>query len=43
LSVPVDVMARISDTTGTLLAGSYMDKNCRVGLILGKLHGLCWK
>ncbi|KAL3882227.1 hypothetical protein ACJMK2_028591 [Sinanodonta woodiana] len=35
LPVPVDVVARISDTTGTLLAGNYLDKNCRIGLILG--------
>ena len=36
LPVPVEVVARISDTTGTLLAGNLADKNCRIGLILGK-------
>jgi hypothetical protein len=37
LSVAVNVMARISDTTGTLMAGSYLDKKCAIGLILGIL------
>ncbi|KAL4232598.1 hypothetical protein ACF0H5_007288 [Mactra antiquata] len=35
LPIPIDVVARISDTTGTLLAGNLVDKNCRIGLILG--------
>jgi len=34
----VNVMARISDTTGTLMAGSYLDKKCAIGLILGILY-----
>lgn len=33
-------MARISDTTGTLMAGSYYDKKCAIGLILGELPPL---
>ncbi|KAK3098225.1 hypothetical protein FSP39_017388, partial [Pinctada imbricata] len=40
LSVTVDVMARISDTTGTLMAGNYMDPNCRIGLILGENYSI---
>ncbi|XP_060577895.1 hexokinase type 2-like [Ruditapes philippinarum] len=35
LPVPVDVLARISDTTGTLLAGNLVDDKCRIGLIIG--------
>lgn len=35
LPVPLDIVGRISDTTGTLLAGNYLDHNCRIGLILG--------
>lgn len=42
LSVPVDIIARISDTTGTLMAGNYMDKNCRIGLILGSGSNACF-
>ena len=33
--MPLDIIGRISDTTGTLLAGNYADHNCRIGLILG--------
>jgi len=33
----VDVVAVLNDTTGTLLAGSYLDKHCGVGLIMGIL------
>ncbi|XP_060079670.1 hexokinase-1-like [Ylistrum balloti] len=42
LSVPVDVVARISDTTGTLMAGSYLDKSCRIGLIIGSGSNACF-
>ncbi|XP_052242802.1 hexokinase type 2-like isoform X3 [Dreissena polymorpha] len=35
LPAGVEVVARISDTTGTLLAGNLLDKNCKIGLILG--------
>lgn len=42
LSVPVDVMARISDTTGTLMAGNYLDRNCRIGLIIGSGSNACF-
>ena len=31
----MDVVAVLNDTTGTLLAGSYLDKHCGIGLILG--------
>ena len=31
----VEVMAVLNDTTGTLLAGSYLDKECAIGLIMG--------
>jgi len=33
----VDVVAVLNDTTGTLMAGSYLDKNCFIGLIMGKI------
>ncbi|XP_052810741.1 hexokinase type 2-like [Mya arenaria] len=33
--VRVNVVARISDTTGTLLAGNLLDHECKIGLILG--------
>ena len=36
MPVKLDVMARISDTTGALMAGNYADKKCRIGVILGK-------
>ncbi|KAH3726175.1 hexokinase type 2-like [Dreissena polymorpha] len=35
LPAGVEVVARISDSTGTLLAGNLLDKNCKIGLILG--------
>lgn len=35
MPVKLDVMARISDTTGALMAGNYADKKCRIGVILG--------
>ncbi len=31
----VDVVAVLNDTTGTLLAGSYLDHQCYIGLIMG--------
>ena len=31
----MDVVAVLNDTTGTLLAGSYLDKHCGIGLIMG--------
>ncbi|CAG5136120.1 unnamed protein product [Candidula unifasciata] len=33
--LPVDVVVVMSDTVSTLMAGNYLDKKCRVGLILG--------
>jgi len=33
--IHVDVVAVLNDTTGTLLAGSYLDKHCGIGLIMG--------
>lgn len=35
LPVPIDLVARISDTTGTLLAGNLADDKCRISLIIG--------
>jgi len=35
--IQVDVVAVLNDTTGTLLAGSYLDKHCGIGLIMGIL------
>ena len=31
----MEVVAVLNDTTGTLLAGSYLDKQCYIGLIMG--------
>ncbi|XP_021370871.1 hexokinase-2-like [Mizuhopecten yessoensis] len=42
LCIPVDVVARISDTTGTLMAGNYLDRNCRIGLIIGSGSNACF-
>ena len=36
----VDVVAVLNDTTGTLLAGSYLDKKCFIGLIMGETNAL---
>ncbi|ESO92176.1 hypothetical protein LOTGIDRAFT_233221 [Lottia gigantea] len=33
--LPVDIVAVMSDTTSTLMAGNYLDKKCRIGVILG--------
>ncbi|GFS05393.1 phosphotransferase [Elysia marginata] len=33
--LPVDIVAVMSDTVSTLMAGNYLDKDCRIGLILG--------
>lgn len=37
-NLPVDIVVVMSDTVSTLMAGNYLDKKCRVGLILGKTH-----
>lgn len=42
MPVELDVMARISDTTGALMAGNYVDKNCRIGVILGTGSNACF-
>lgn len=34
-NLPVNVVAVMSDTVSTLMAGNYYDKNCRIGMILG--------
>ncbi|KAK6169749.1 hypothetical protein SNE40_020738 [Patella caerulea] len=34
-NLPVDIVAVMSDTTSTLMAGNYLDKKCRIGVILG--------
>lgn len=33
--LPIDVVVVMSDTTSTLMAGNYVDKRARIGLILG--------
>ncbi|XP_059162251.1 hexokinase-1-like [Physella acuta] len=33
--LPVDVVVVLNDTVGTLMAGNYLDKKCRVGLGIG--------
>lgn len=38
----VKVVAILNDTTGTLVAGSYVDPNCTVGLIMGSGHNGCY-
>ena len=37
----VDVVAVMSDTTSTLLAGNYLDKQVRIGVILGDYGYSC--
>ena len=42
-SIPyVDVVAIINDTTGTLISGALMDKNCVIGLIVGTGCNSCY-
>lgn len=42
-SIPyVDVVAIINDTTGTLIAGALLDKNCVIGLIVGTGCNACY-
>ena len=38
----VKVVAILNDTTGTLVAGSYIDPDCTVGLIMGSGHNGCY-
>ena len=38
----VKVVAILNDTTGTLVAGSYQDHDCTVGLIMGSGHNGCY-
>ena len=38
----VDVVAIINDTTGTLIAGSFIDKKCLIGLIVGTGCNACY-
>ena len=33
--LPIEVVVVMSDTTSTLMAGNYVDKKARIGLILG--------
>lgn len=33
--ISIDVTAILNDTTGTLMAGAYLDHKCQIGLILG--------
>ena len=41
-NLQVKVVAILNDTTGTLVAGSYVDPNCTVGLIMGSGHNGCY-
>jgi len=41
-NLKVKVVAILNDTTGTLVAGSYVDPNCTVGLIMGSGHNGCY-
>ena len=34
--IQVDVVAVLNDATGTLLAGSYVDHTCHIGVIMGR-------
>jgi len=40
--IKVDVVAILNDTTGTLMQGSFQDKNTMVGLILGTGSNACY-
>jgi hexokinase len=33
--IDIDVVAVLNDTTGTMLACSFLEKNCYIGLIVG--------
>lgn len=36
-TIDVDVVALVNDTVGTMMSCAYLDHNCEVGLIVGKL------
>lgn len=36
----IEVVAILNDTTGTLMAGAFLDEKCKLGVILGKLNGI---
>lgn len=38
----VDVLAVLNDTAGTLVRGSYLDRDCAIGLILGTGSNACF-
>ncbi|XP_014663382.1 PREDICTED: hexokinase-1-like [Priapulus caudatus] len=38
----IEVVAIVNDTTGTLMAGAYLDEKCRVGVILGTGFNACY-
>lgn len=42
LSVPVNIITRLSDTTATLMAGNYEDKKCIIGMIIGTGSNACF-
>ncbi|XP_054164286.1 hexokinase-1-like [Oppia nitens] len=40
--LPVDVVAILNDSTGTLVKGVYLDGKCSVGMILGTGSNMCY-
>lgn len=36
--VSISVMAILNDSTGTLMSCAWLNRNCRMGVIVGKLH-----
>ncbi|CAH1797165.1 unnamed protein product [Owenia fusiformis] len=40
--IQVDTVAVLNDTTGTLMAGAYLDHHCQVAMILGTGHNACY-
>ncbi|CAG2117015.1 unnamed protein product, partial [Medioppia subpectinata] len=40
--LPVDVVAILNDSTGSLVMGAYLDRDCAVAMILGTGHNACY-
>ncbi|XP_074656699.1 hexokinase type 2-like isoform X2 [Tubulanus polymorphus] len=40
--INVEVVAILNDTTGTLMAGAYIDHHCQIGLIIGTGCNVCY-
>ena len=38
----IDIVALVNDSTGTLMAGAYYNKQCHIGMILGTGTNVCY-